>query len=275
MKCPYCLCGRANHFCQKEERTYVECRQCESLYIQPRPTEEEMLAVSPGATANEQCHPDNSGYMRLKPEWRERYEREMFLTWRELGMPARVRVVPRKVLDVGCANGQLLDWLARAQWETHGIDITETHAGTTSKDHEIQIGDLRDGRCAGMGFGLVTAIDIIEHLVDPRAMLEAIHDSLAPGGLFLLQGPRVGRISKAYGKEWRQLWAPYHCSLHTEGGIRKALHDTGFRVEQYISWGAGMGDTGQVPDRHRLAWNQISKELNMGDEIALVATTPV
>jgi 2-polyprenyl-6-hydroxyphenyl methylase/3-demethylubiquinone-9 3-methyltransferase len=106
----------------------------------------------------------------------------------------------RTALDVGCGAGLLAEPLARLGARVSGIDaspeliaIAREHAAATGLEVDYHAGDVQelDGR-----FDLVTCMEVIEHVTDPAAFVQALAGRLAPGGLLILSTPNATGWSK-------------------------------------------------------------------------------
>ena len=99
----------------------------------------------------------------------------------------------KTALDVGCGAGLLAEPLARLGAKVAAIDaapelieVAKAHAagaGLAIDYHATAVEDL-DGT-----FDLVTAMEVVEHVADPRAFLASLAARLAPGGLLILSTP--------------------------------------------------------------------------------------
>ena len=97
-----------------------------------------------------------------------------------------------KVLDIGCADGYLLDKLS-GDFDKYGIEVN-AKAAEQAADKRIQIlgNDLldpqlvRDHRAA---FNVVTAIAVFEHLLDFRGGFQTAIDLLTDDGFILFEVP--------------------------------------------------------------------------------------
>lgn len=101
----------------------------------------------------------------------------------------------RRVLDVGCGNGLLLERLADAYRVRVGVDISRPRSlGHLTRQgirfHRLDLESQRLPYPAGY-FDLVIALDVIEHVFDPLKFLSGIHRALAPGGRLVLSTPNV------------------------------------------------------------------------------------
>ena len=106
----------------------------------------------------------------------------------------------RTALDVGCGAGLLTEPLARLGARASGIDaspelidVARRHAAAMGLDIDYRAGDVQEleGR-----FDLITCMEVIEHVADPAAFVQALARRLAPGGLLILSTPNATGWSK-------------------------------------------------------------------------------
>lgn len=169
------------------------------------------------ALAAEWWNPDGpfGGLHRMNPV-RLQYVRE--LAERHFGGRGRAPLQGVRTLDLGCGGGLVSAPLARMGAELTAIDASEEAIGA-ARAYADQAGlDIRfecttaEALAAhGETFQLVTALEIIEHVADVRAFLEAATALVAPGGLIVLS--TINRTQKAralaiVGAERILKWAP-------------------------------------------------------------------
>ena len=99
----------------------------------------------------------------------------------------------KSALDVGCGAGLLAEPLARLGAKVTGVDASEELIAV-AKAHAEASGLEIDYRAAAVedldgGFDLVTSLEVVEHVAEPRSFVGALAARLAPGGLLIVSTP--------------------------------------------------------------------------------------
>lgn len=94
-----------------------------------------------------------------------------------------------KVLDVGCGAGFLSNHLAREGFEVTGIDASQASIDVAARRDETRkaryvLGDALQLPFADASFDVVCAMDFLEHVEDPGAVVAEVARVLKPGGAF-------------------------------------------------------------------------------------------
>jgi 2-polyprenyl-3-methyl-5-hydroxy-6-metoxy-1,4-benzoquinol methylase len=114
---------------------------------------------------------------------------------------AAPRVLPERLLDIGCAFGPFLAAAAEAGFEPAGIDPAAEAVAYVRDKLRIPAAQgffpeqSRGEYGRGQGFAAVTLWYVIEHLRDPREALAEIHRLLRPGGVLAWSAPSFSGIS--------------------------------------------------------------------------------
>ncbi len=95
-----------------------------------------------------------------------------------------------RALDVGSGHGWFLEAAAARGIEARGIEPDRDVAATTlSRGLDVRVGFFPDDLPAGERFDLITFNDVLEHLPDLPAVLEAVRERLLPTGLLAIGIP--------------------------------------------------------------------------------------
>ncbi len=131
------------------------------------------------------------------------------------------------VLDFGCGPGGMLSHLAR-YGAPEGVDADAQAVEMADRRGAGRVSLLRSAELpfADESFGLVTALDVLEHLDDDRGALTEIRRVLRPGGTLLVTVPA-----------YRMLWGlqdevSHHRRRYVAREIGDRLRGTGFEVSR-------------------------------------------
>ena len=136
-----------------------------------------------------------------------------------------------RLLDIGCGAGNSNACGRKNGWNAHGLDVSANAVNhVRSLGFEVFQGELQKARLPSQHFDVITAAEILEHLSEPRVLLEEVARLLRPGGLFWTTTPHArGLSARVLGLKWRCIWPPEHLQLFSAGGLKGLLRDVGFR----------------------------------------------
>mgnify|MGYP001578519141 FL=1 len=115
-----------------------------------------------------------------------RAQSELLAPWiiQKIGSPSCCTI-----LDIGCGGGFMSNRFAKAGFDVDAIDLSEDSLAIARKHDST--GKVRYTLADGYhlpfsdrAFRVVTAMDFLEHVEDPKAIIAEVSRVLAPGGLF-------------------------------------------------------------------------------------------
>ena len=135
-----------------------------------------------------------------------------------------------RILDIGFGEGGLLQIAEKYGWQCYGTEISP---------RSLEYGEERgwivtdkaadDPRFLLQSFDVVTMIELLEHVPNPREILQAAVRWLRPGGLLYLTTPNAKSLNqRVLGLEWSVVSPPEHLALWTPKGVRHLLAKLGF-----------------------------------------------
>ena len=179
----------------------------------------------------------------------------------------------RTALDVGCGGGGFAP-LLRSRGVRHVVGI-EPDAGRAAAAAAVTDGADRvihstvehalDHELDGARFDLIVATDVIEHLVDPWAVVERLATHLEPDGRLLVSVPNVGNLEVVkqlvLRGDWRYddhgMFDRTHLRWFGRRTLRSLLDRAGLVPEQWggrLAFGIGplythraLGDVRRIP----------------------------
>ena len=111
------------------------------------------------------------------------------LTWLQSSIGAAG--ASRTVLDIGCAEGSLLDVFRKRHWTVEGIEPTAVFAAWGRQTYGVPItqGEFTSEAMDNRSFDLVILSHVLEHAYDPFALLRVAAQHISPAGHLLIEVP--------------------------------------------------------------------------------------
>jgi SAM-dependent methyltransferase len=135
-----------------------------------------------------------------------------------------------QIFEIGCAYGFFLELLSGQFANAAGIDIAED---ATKYAREVLNVDAIHGNFIDFepdfNPDVICLWDVIEHLKNPREVLEHAHQITAPKGYVLITTGDVQSINaRLRGPKWRLIHPPTHLHYFSKKSIRSLLQDVGY-----------------------------------------------
>lgn len=245
-------------FCAPGKWQLWKCAQCQSAYLDPRPTRETIGA----AYASYYTHTENNSnieyntlgfFRKIRRQLVNGYTSTKYCSQEKpknpIGYPllsiapyiGRVpdrwfrnlsRPIPgsNKLLDIGCGDGEFLKLAKSCGWDVCGLEPDSNAAlvGRSKGLHVINAGEEHfDGEQEL--FDVITLSHVIEHVHEPLKSLKKCFDLLKPGGFLWLETPNVDSFGgREFGPNWRGWETPRHLVLFNRSSLRHSLSQAGF-----------------------------------------------
>jgi SAM-dependent methyltransferase len=138
-----------------------------------------------------------------------------------------------RILDVGAGLGLLLSQAAKRGWSVYGVELSE-YGPHYAKEHfgiEIFHGILENASYPHGWFDAVMLQDTIEHVVDPKSVVDEIRRVLRPGGVLTVSTPNFASLGRRMiGTQWSLIGPTEHLVLFRCKTLRTLLTRCGFRI---------------------------------------------
>lgn len=143
------------------------------------------------------------------------------------------------VLDVGCWDGQFAALLAQRGYSVTGIERQRWAEGQFPASVQLIEADLHQGLPALPGqFDFIVCADILEHLLDPAAILRGLAAHLKENGKLISSLPNSGNIyfrlvvlSGRFPKDEKGLFDRTHLHFYTGHGWQTLFKSCGYTME--------------------------------------------
>lgn len=233
--CEVCSGTEFTTLFEKDGHRWTRCQACALERIDPPPTDATLSAIYGKHYYDAWgLHSDASTVGDLKKA-----------TFRYVLAQLPRAPVNAKLLDCGAATGFLLEIAKERGYEPYGVELSEFGANAIAEKFgsgrafrgELENVAFRD---AGEGsFQAITMCDYIEHVRDPRRVLERAHSLLAADGVIALTTPDTDSIThRVLAKGWSH-YKVEHLYYFGHDNITKLLRSAGFgKVEFKPLWKA-------------------------------------
>lgn len=151
----------------------------------------------------------------------------------------------RTLLDVGCGSGDFVATAGLMGWVAEGVDPDPAavaacrRRGVTVTEGFV---DKLDANKQSGYWDAITMSHCVEHVPDPRALLERVQAMLKPGGEIWIALPNPESIGARYfGADWESIDAPRHLVLPTQHALVAMCRVAGFDAIRLKRRGAHAG----------------------------------
>lgn len=228
--CPVCGPSQTSLWLDDHKQTrYLRCNTCATVYASPRLTQ-------------------NVRHSNIDTVWD--YSSEL-VAREALRIPAlkqeaeyiQQHIQGGRLLDVGCSSGDFFRFFPQPAWERYGVELSPSAAEYSAKTYNAQVvpGTLRSANWPVKFFDMVSMIDMLYLVDDPRAELEEVRRILKPTGMVAIEitGQAYmffrsrGLITLFMEGRWCRLDPDTHLYWFTPAGLRQLLESSGL---QPVAW---------------------------------------
>ena len=203
--------------------TVMDCGECGSQFLWPRPSLKELCSFYP-----EDYHAHNEDHeliARILVDLRVKARHRIF----QRLVPSR----PIHLFDVGTGDCRQFDALSfLGEYQFAGVELSPRMVRLAiSKGYNVAEGSLEEMNIATLAgtFDIVTMYQLVEHVLEPRLLLQKANKLLKPGGYVLGQLPCINSWEKTiFGRYWAGYHYPRHLQMISRNGLAKALQDAGY-----------------------------------------------
>ncbi len=222
--CPVCGDKSAKKLWVKNSFDIFRCQSCGALFVPDRNINLKSLYSKDYFTGAVRGF-GYADYDRDKEAMRGTFE--IYLAKIEKALP---RDLPRRLLDVGAANGMFLAVAKKRNWEVWGVEVSDFAATEGRKrGFDIKTGTIIEAKFPDAFFSVVTLWDVLEHIQDPHATLQEIARITKETGLIAVNTPDTQSLfAKLMGKHWHLAIPPEHLILYNAKNAGRMLKKYGY-----------------------------------------------
>lgn len=156
---------------------------------------------------------------------------------------------PPSLLDVACGNGLLTNMMAPHFKRAVGIDASAAYVAKARQNypHVEFVHTLAEEYETSECFSTITLISLLEHVLDPAALLKAVARHLAPSGILIAHVPNALAVNRKIAKLMGSLVDEYELSpFDTQVAGHRRSYDRRLLVKDFKAAGLKVIATGGV-----------------------------
>jgi 2-polyprenyl-3-methyl-5-hydroxy-6-metoxy-1,4-benzoquinol methylase len=219
----------SDYFLTKEEFTIVKCDKCGFLFVNPRPSAQNIKKYY--ESTNYISHTNNSKGILNKAyhiirRLNHKKKYNLILRHKEVGT----------ILDIGCATGEFLKYLQDRNWDTIGIEPDDKARQYAIEKYGLNIySEIYLKEISKEKIDVVTMWHVLEHVHFLKDRIKQINRILTNNGTLIIAVPNPECYdAKKYGKFWAGYDLPRHIHHFSQQTIVKLLKEFGFKLEERI-----------------------------------------
>jgi SAM-dependent methyltransferase len=236
--CPDCRSEHASVRYDFGAHRILRCAGCELLYLDPQPTEEETRSVygedyfqNPYFSQGDNRH--LYGYVDYAEE-RFNKQPQYARIAREIAARLGNRDRRPRLLEVGCGLGYFLDVAFEENFDVVGLEFNPHAVARLRRKYAFPIlsGPLEETEIPPVSLDAIVLFDVIEHLRNPFAALDQLHQALAKDGLLVLSTVDAeSLVSRLIGKRLEDFRRTReHLVFFSRKTLTRILREHGFEV---------------------------------------------
>jgi SAM-dependent methyltransferase len=138
-----------------------------------------------------------------------------------------------RLLDIGCNEGRGLSIYTRNGFQVEGLELNEKAAAIARERGFSVSTDVLDDFIPAIPYDVAVLSNVLEHSLDPKAMLLSVRRVLKPGGQVWISCPNSRSwLRSLFGPSWINWHVPFHVVHFSSQSLPHLLTDTGFTQAQ-------------------------------------------
>ena len=246
--CDFCAQQEARPaYKRRDGMSVVECPLCGLAYLNPRPRSELIHRFYEKAYFDGTAKLNGDGGLQVKADNIEDQTGKVKVINRRLSLIEEQigDIQGKKILEVGCATGDMLYALKSRGANVYGIEISRYATDIAcERGFNVICGEVEDyavGR--NESFDVVIAYEVIEHVKSPARFLKTLANLIKPDGLIVLDTPNFG-CAKRFGDNWFGFQTSFeHLYFFSLESLGRYARNTGLNI---VYWETNL-DNGIYP----------------------------
>ncbi|MFA8451274.1 MAG: methyltransferase domain-containing protein [Bacteroidales bacterium] len=139
-----------------------------------------------------------------------------------------------KMLDIGCATGEFLNFHKDKGFEVVGVEPDQDARKQAEENYNIQVFDEEFlNQAEENSFDVISMWHVLEHVPDLELRVQQLSRLLKPDGLLIIAVPNINSWdAKKYGRHWAALDVPRHLYHFNQENIKQLFEQHSFELHK-------------------------------------------
>ncbi len=231
-QCPICgnedfkqLLNCVDYFLTKETFNLVSCKNCEFVFVNPRPSQNELSRYY-----------DTPEYISHSGT-RRGFVNYLYLKIRNITLKKKFNLVNKvssgkSILDIGCASGELLNYFKQKNWTTLGIEPDEKARNFSRTNFNLQVEPENHlNNISDKSFDAISMWHVLEHVSELKKRMEQITRIIKDDGTIIIALPNhLSYDAEFYKSYWAAYDVPRHLYHFSQKNIEQLFSNYGFKM---------------------------------------------
>lgn len=274
LSCAICDTRSDSRFFQKRSGIeLVRCKTCGLVYMS-RTEDMPDNAFFQDAQKNYDQGPENKdsveywGYPKFYDKYRPIFDGFFEDRWKKI---RKINPRPERLLDIGCGYGLFLEYMKDKVPYVQGLDLDDQAVAYLQQVKQMPVLNCRiEDYKPGKRFDCIVLCDVLEHVPNPKAMIDSCAGLLNDKGILFIQVPNLVGLKMPLGHTWG---LPHHVWQFGPSTLKRLLENRGFCIK---SWHTGvMGiigsyERGGPTMMEKIQWS-LARSLKIGNRLQMLA----
>ncbi len=223
--CPVCASNQVEFLTNKEAYSFNVCPECEFIYLQPMPTQEELNELY-----TDKEHEAEATYNKASSRLRRAYIKlPRFFPY----------AVNKDCLDLGCGGGFIAQALSRIAKTSTGVDISQnaiSYAQDQFKKPVFSCKSFTELLKGDQQYDFVYSSEVIEHVSDINLYMKVLSHLCRPSGHLYITTPDAEHKKVPDDiKQWDVFTPPVHVQFFKRKTATILFERYGFGIKRFYN----------------------------------------
>lgn len=208
------------------------------------------------------------GYPKFYEKYRSIFDTFFEDRWVKI---QKIKRQPSRLLDIGCGYGLFLEYMKDKIPYVQGLDLDDQAVAYLTQVKQMPVLNCKvEDYQPEKRFDCIVMCDVLEHVMNPKTMIDSCAGLLNDGGLLFIQVPNLVGFKLPLGHTWG---LPHHVWQFGPSTLKRLLESRGFTVAAWYTGVMGIigsYERGGPSISEKMQW-ALARALKIGNRLQMLA----